>query len=93
MSRRTADIISPGFANLFVLNKADLYELTKEYPAAQKAIKECSSFPSCEVHFDSFFRGGGGGGNSYIPTKRGTRVNRVFDRVSMIFLLTILKRF
>ena len=40
MSRRTADILSPGFVNLFVLNKEDLFELTKEYPAAQKAIKE-----------------------------------------------------
>ena len=40
MSRRTADILSAGFANLFVLNKADLFELTKEYPTAQKAIKE-----------------------------------------------------
>ena len=37
-SRRTADVVSKGFANLFTLGKADLEETLKHYPDAKRIL-------------------------------------------------------
>ena len=38
LSRRTADVVSKGFANLFTLGKADLEETLKHYPDAKRIL-------------------------------------------------------
>jgi cyclic nucleotide gated channel beta 1 len=38
MNRRTADVISRGFTNVFVLQKDDLEEVLKDYPDAKRIL-------------------------------------------------------
>ena len=39
-NRRTADVYSPGYANLFLLDKKTLQEVVVNYPDAQESLKK-----------------------------------------------------
>ena len=51
--RRTADVVSKGFANLFTLAKADLEETLKHYPDAKRIL-------NAKVLIKKYFRQGQG---------------------------------